>query len=161
MPYSVSALADLALRAGLPAGVFNVITTCNTNTPVVSKRLCKHNLVRKVTFTGSTTVGSIVAKHCSKGPKKLTIELGGNCPFIVFNNGDLVQTISALMILKCSIHNAFVSKVVAATKDNIKVGHGVKKGTTIGPLTTQRGIDKLKKHIEDAVSKGRRIHCGG
>ncbi|RKK15254.1 hypothetical protein BFJ66_g14285 [Fusarium oxysporum f. sp. cepae] len=82
------------------------------------------------------------------------MELGGNCPFIVFDDGDLDQTISALTILKCGVYDAFVLKVVAATKDNIKVGHGVEKGMTIGPLTMQRGINKLKKHIEDAVSKG-------
>lgn len=75
-PLSVNALADLAIRAGLPAGVLNIISTDNDNTPSVSERLCKHPLVRKVTFTGSTRVGSIVARHCSEGLKKVTMELG-------------------------------------------------------------------------------------
>lgn len=99
-PLSVMALVDLLGRAGLPNGVVNVISTDNANTPAVSERLCKHPLVRKVTFTGSTGVGSIVARHCAEGLKKLTMELGGNCPFLVFDDGDLDQAVAALMILK-------------------------------------------------------------
>ncbi|KAJ4003068.1 hypothetical protein NW761_015272, partial [Fusarium oxysporum] len=99
-PLSVMALADLALRAGLPTGVLNIISTSNEYTPSVSERLCKHPSVRKVTFTGSTIVGSIVAKHCAEGLKKVTMELGGNCPFIVFDDGNLDEAVAALMILK-------------------------------------------------------------
>ncbi|KAH7477444.1 hypothetical protein FOMA001_g10538 [Fusarium oxysporum f. sp. matthiolae] len=99
-PLSVMALADLALRAGLPTGVLNIISTSNEYTPSVSERLCKHLSVRKVTFTGSTIVGSIVAKHCAEGLKKVTMELGGNCPFIVFEDGNLDEAVAALMILK-------------------------------------------------------------
>lgn len=176
-PFSVQALADLAIRAGLPAGVLNIITTSNANTPAVSERLCKHTLVRKVTFTGSTTVGSIVAKHCSEGLKKLTMELGGNCPFIVFDDGDLDQAVAALMILKwrtagqaCThanrvyvqkgVYNVFIQKIVTETK-KLVVGHGADAGTTMGPLTTRRGVEKIKKHVADAVSKGGKIQCGG
>ena len=176
-PLSVLALADLALRAGLPPGVFNVITTDNSNTPKVSEALCKHPLVRKVTFTGSTAVGRIIAQHCSGGLKKVTMELGGNCPFIVFDDGDIDQAVSALMILKwrtagqaCThanrvyvqsgVYEKFAQKMLEATR-KLRVGHGADPGTTMGALTTSRGIDKLQRHVSDAVSKGGKILCGG
>ncbi|KAJ5146824.1 uncharacterized protein N7443_001574 [Penicillium atrosanguineum] len=177
-PLSVNALADLAMRAGLPAGVLNVISTDNENTPAVSERLCKHPLVRKVTFTGSTRVGSIVAKHCSEGLKKVTMELGGNCPFIVFDDGDLEQAVNALMILKwrtagqaCThanrvyvqsgVYDKFTRMITEATTQKIRVGHGSDPSTTMGPLTTSRGIEKLERHVEDAVTYGGKVLCGG
>ncbi|EEU38471.1 uncharacterized protein NECHADRAFT_88551 [Fusarium vanettenii 77-13-4] len=176
-PFSVMALADLALRAGLPAGVLNVISTDNTNTPSVSERLCKHPLVRKVTFTGSTNIGSIVAKHCAEGLKKVTMELGGNCPFLIFDDGDLDQAVAALMILKwrtagqaCThanrvyvqsgVYDKFTQKMLEATQ-KLKVGHGAETGTTMGPLTTGRQVEKVEKHVSDAVSKGGKVLCGG
>ncbi|KAF5529963.1 succinate-semialdehyde dehydrogenase [Fusarium mexicanum] len=176
-PLSVMALADLALRAGFPPGVFNVITTDNVNTPSVSEALCKHSLVRKVTFTGSTAVGRIIAHHCSDGLKKVTMELGGNCPFIVFNDGDLEQAVAALMILKwrtagqaCThanrvyvqsgVYDQFVNMILEAT-NKLRVGHGADSITTMGALTTSRGIEKLDKHVADAVAKGGKILCGG
>ncbi|KAB8226524.1 aldehyde dehydrogenase [Aspergillus novoparasiticus] len=176
-PLSILALADLALRAGFPPGTLNIITTDNENTPVVSERLCKHPLVRKVTFTGSTAVGSIIAKHCSDGLKKVTLELGGNCPFLIFDDGDLDQALAALMILKwrtagqaCThanrvyvqsgVYDKFLSMLVNATK-KIQVGHGAAPGTTMGALTTTRGLDKMERHIADAISKGGKVVCGG
>ncbi|KAF5013320.1 hypothetical protein FDECE_670 [Fusarium decemcellulare] len=176
-PFSVMALADLALRAGLPAGVLNVISTDNLNTPSVSERLCKHPLVRKVTFTGSTNVGSIVAKHCAEGLKKVTMELGGNCPFIIFDDGDLDQAVAALMILKwrtagqaCThanrvyvqsgVYEDFAQKMLEATQ-KLRVGHGAESGTTMGPLTTSRQVEKVEKHVSDAVNKGGKVLCGG
>ncbi|KAK1139271.1 hypothetical protein N8T08_001117 [Aspergillus melleus] len=176
-PLSVNALADLAIRAGLPAGVLNAISTDNENTPAVSERLCKHPLVRKVTFTGSTRVGSIVARHCSEGLKKVTMELGGNCPFVVFDDGNLEQAVAALMILKwrtagqaCThanrvyvqsgVYDQFARMIVEATS-KIRVGHGAEASTTMGPLTTSRGIEKLERHVEDAVKRGGKILCGG
>lgn len=176
-PLSVLALADLALRAGFPAGVLNIITTDNANTPSVSEALCKHPLVRKVTFTGSTAVGRIVARHCSDGLKKVTLELGGNCPFIVFDDADIDQAISALMILKwrtagqaCThanrvyvqsgVYDKFAQKLLEATK-KLRVGHGADSSTSMGALTTPRGIEKLENHISDATSKGAKVLCGG
>ncbi|KAK2469895.1 hypothetical protein H9L39_18710 [Fusarium oxysporum f. sp. albedinis] len=169
-PLSVLALADLALQAGVPAGVLNVITTDNDMTPGVSEALCKHHLVRKVTFTGSTAIGRLIAKHCSEGLKKVTLELGGNCPFIVFDDADLDQALAALMILKwrtagqaCThanrvyvqngVYDKFAAMLVEATR-KIKVGHGAEPGTTMGALTTGRGINKLQGHVADAVAKG-------
>ncbi|KAG9256358.1 succinate-semialdehyde dehydrogenase [Emericellopsis atlantica] len=176
-PLSTLALADLALRAGLPPGVLNVITTDNENTPSLSEALCKHPLVRKVTFTGSTAVGRIIAQHCSHGLKKVTMELGGNCPFIVFDDGDLDQAAAALMILKwrtagqaCThanrvyvqsgVYEKFAQKMVEATRQ-IRVGHGADPLTTMGALTTSRAAAKLERHVSDAVSKGAKVLCGG
>jgi acyl-CoA reductase-like NAD-dependent aldehyde dehydrogenase len=88
-PFSVSALAYLAQEAGFPKGVFSVLPTSMENTPALSEALCRHELVKKVTFTGSTRVGKLVAKICADGLKKVTLELGGNCPFIVFDDADL------------------------------------------------------------------------
>ncbi|KAH9215498.1 Aldehyde/histidinol dehydrogenase [Leptodontidium sp. 2 PMI_412] len=176
-PLSVMALSDLAHRAGVPAGVLNVITTNNVNTPSVSERLCKHSLVSKVSFTGSTAVGRIVARNCSDGLKKVTMELGGNCPFIVFDDAVLEDAVAALMILKwrtagqaCTHANRvyvqsgaidkFTRLLLEATR-KLKVGHGAAEGTTMGPLTTSRGVEKLEKHVEDALRKGGKLLCGG
>ena len=176
-PLSVLALADLALQAGFAPGVINVLTTDNVNTPDVSEALCKHSLVRKVTFTGSTAVGQLIARHCSDGLKKVTLELGGNCPFIIFDDGDLEQALAALMILKwrtagqaCThanrvyvqsgVYDTFLRMIVNATKQ-LKVGHGASPGTTMGPLATSRGIEKLERHVADALAKGGRLELGG
>lgn len=176
-PLSVLALADLALKAGVPEGAFNVITTDAIQTPAISEALCKHPWVRKVTFTGSTTVGRLIARHCSEGLKKLTLELGGNCPFIVFDDADLDEALAALMILKwrtagqaCThanrvylqsgICDKFTSMIVDATR-KIRVGHGMLSDTTMGSLTTGRGIEKLENHVKDAISKGGKVLCGG
>ncbi|KAL4773907.1 Aldehyde/histidinol dehydrogenase [Aspergillus nidulans var. acristatus] len=176
-PLSVLALADLAVQAGFGPGVINILTTDNVNTPDVSEALCKHPLVRKVTFTGSTAVGQLIARHCSDGLKKVTLELGGNCPFIIFDDGDLEQALAALMILKwrtagqaCThanrvyvqsgVYDTFLRMIVNATKQ-LKVGHGASLGTTMGPLTTSRGLEKLEQHVADALAKGGRLELGG
>ena len=176
-PLSTLALSELALRAGFPPGVLNVMTTDEKSTAAASEALCKHPLVRKVTFTGSTAVGRLIAKHCSTGLKKLTLELGGNCPFIVFDDGDLGQALAALMILKwrtagqaCThanrvyvqsgVYDTFANMLLEATKQ-ICVGHGAESGTTMGALTTARGIEKLEKHTADAIAKGGKVLCGG
>lgn len=176
-PLSVMALAHLLIQAGCPPGVLNVVATDNKETPAVSEALCKHPLVRKVSFTGSTTIGSLIAKHCSEGLKKVTMELGGNCPFLVFDDADLDQAVAALMILKwrtagqaCThanrvyvqkgVYDHFIEKIVAATK-KLQVGHGGQAGTTMGPLTTSRGIEKLERHVADAKAKGGRVVLGG
>lgn len=176
-PFSMLALADLAMRAGFPPGTLNVITTDNAGTPSVSETLCKHPLVRKVTFTGSTTIGKLIAQHCSTGLKKVTLELGGNCPFLVFDDADMDQAIAALMILKwrtagqaCThanrvyvqsgIYDRFAQRLLEATTA-LKVGHGADLSTTMGALTTARGIEKMERHVSDAVSKGGNVLCGG
>lgn len=200
-PLSVLMLVDLALRAGFDPGVLSVLTTDLGKTPELSDALCKHPLVSKVTFTGSTAVGKLVAIQCSEGLKKLTLELGGSkfvscllrktasfrtgneliatadCPFVIFDDADLNQALEALMALKwrhagqaCitanrvyvqkGISKKFEDLLVDATK-KLKVGHGADEGTTIGPVTTEKGCEKTMAQIEDAKKNGGRVVCGG
>ncbi|KAJ8061268.1 hypothetical protein OCU04_010333 [Sclerotinia nivalis] len=176
-PLSVLSLAMLAEQAGFPKGVFSVLTTSLDNTPPLSEALCRHPLIKKVTFTGSTRVGKLVAKLCSDGLKKVTLELGGNCPFIVFDDADLNQAADALMGLKwrhagqacitanrvyvqSGIYDTFASLIKEKTS-KLKIGHGAKEGTTLGPLTTSRGIDKATNQVEDAKKHGGQVVLGG
>ncbi|KAH6983980.1 Aldehyde/histidinol dehydrogenase [Ilyonectria destructans] len=155
-PFSVMALADLAHRAGLPAGVLNDISTDSANTPAVSERLCKHPLVRKVTFTGSTRVGSIIAKHCSEGLKKAVSAL----MILKWRTAGQACTHANRVYVQKGVYDKFNRLIVDATQ-KLKVGHGSEAGTTMGPLTTKRGIDKIEAHVKDAQSKGGEVLCGG
>ncbi|GLI75593.1 hypothetical protein PoHVEF18_003850 [Penicillium ochrochloron] len=176
-PISALVLAELAQRAGIPAGVLNVLTTDLENTPPLSEALCKHPLVKKVTFTGSTRVGKLVAGHCAQGLKKLTLELGGNCPFIVFDDANLDQALDQLMALKwrhagqacitanriyvqAGIYDRFASLLKERTSALV-VGHGASADTTMGPLTTPRSIDKAISQVEDARKHGAQVILGG
>lgn len=176
-PLTCLTLAYLAEKAGFPKGVFNVLTTDLDNTPSLSEALCKHPLVKKVTFTGSTRVGKLIAKHCAEGLKKVTLELGGNCPFLVFDDADLNQAADALMALKWRhagqacitanrvyVHKGILDDFVALLKsktEKLVIGHGAEDDTTLGPVTTPRGIDKAKAQVDDATSLGARIVLGG
>lgn len=176
-PISALVLAELAHRAGIPAGVLNVLTTDLENTPALSEALCKHPLVKKVTFTGSTRVGKLVASHCAHGLKKLTLELGGNCPFLVFDDANLDQAVEQLMSLKwrhagqacitanriyvqAGIYDRFAALLKERTAA-IVVGHGAVAGTTMGPLTTPRSLDKASAQVEDALRLGADVILGG
>ncbi|KAL1973845.1 hypothetical protein VTN31DRAFT_5405 [Thermomyces dupontii] len=176
-PISALVLAHLAKEAGFPPGVLNVLTTDLENTPALSEALCKHPLVKKVTFTGSTRVGKIVAGHCSQGLKKLTLELGGNCPFVVFDDANLNQTLDQLMALKWRhagqacitanriyVQSGIYEKFIEALKEctsKIVVGHGAAAGTTMGPLTTPRSLEKAENQVADAKKRGARVVLGG
>jgi len=176
-PLSVLTLVELAHRAGFPKGVLSVLTTDLKETPALSEALCKHPLVKKVTFTGSTRVGKLVAGHCAEGLKKVTMELGGNCPFIIFDDANLQQALDALMLLKwrhagqaCitanrvyvqrGVYEKFTEMFVEATK-KLKIGHGAEGGTTLGPVTTPQGINKVIAQIEDAKKQGAKLVLGG
>ncbi|KAK1461146.1 succinate-semialdehyde dehydrogenase [Colletotrichum melonis] len=176
-PLTCLILAHLATKAGFGSGVFNVITTSLDNTPEVAEALCKHPLTKKVSFTGSTNIGSLIAKHCAEGLKKLTLELGGNCPFIIFEDCNQDQALEQLLALKwrhagqaCitanrvyvqdGIYEEFLEKLVERTK-KIKMGHGTKSDTTMGPLTTPRAIPKAQAHVKDAVEAGAKVVHGG
>ena len=147
------------------------------NTPALSEALCKHPLVKKVTFTGSTRVGKLVASHCADGLKKLTLELGGNCPFLVFDDANLDQAVEQLMSLKwrhagqacitanriyvqAGVYDRFAALLKERTAA-IVVGHGAVTGTTMGPLTTPRSIDKASAQVEDARRLGADVILGG
>lgn len=176
-PLTCLALAKLASDAGFSPGVFNVIPTSSANTPDVAEALCKHPLVKKVSFTGSTTIGSLIAKHCAEGLKKVSLELGGNCPFLVFDDCNQEHALEALFTLKwrhagqacvtanrvyvqSTIYEEFLGKLVSKTK-TLKQGHGLDPDTTIGPMTTQRGVFKAQQHVDDAVAMGAQPLTGG
>ncbi|KAI0131919.1 aldehyde dehydrogenase domain-containing protein [Xylariales sp. AK1849] len=176
-PLSTLTLAYLATQAGFPPGVLNVLTTDLENTPPVSEALCKHQLVGKVTFTGSSAIGKLIARHCSYGLKKVSLELGGNCPFLIFDDANLRQALDPLFALKwrhagqaCvtanrvyvqrAVYDEFIAMFVAETR-KLKLGHGADPGTTIGPVTTPRGITKVVSQVEDAKKHGGEVVLGG
>ncbi|KAL1859114.1 hypothetical protein Plec18170_002229 [Paecilomyces lecythidis] len=176
-PLSVLVLAHLAQKAGFPAGAFNVLTTDLENTPPLSEALCKHPLIKKVTFTGSTRVGKLIASHCAQGLKKVTLELGGNCPFLIFDDANLDQAIEQLMALKwrhagqacitanriyvqAGVYDKFAQLLKERTS-KLVVGHGAAKDTTMGPVTTPRGLDKATSQVEDARKLGANVILGG
>ncbi|KAK2757298.1 hypothetical protein FQN54_004812 [Arachnomyces sp. PD_36] len=176
-PVSTLVLAHLAVKAGFPPGVLNVLTTDLVNTPPLSEALCKHPLVKKVTFTGSTRVGKLIASHCAPGLKKVTLELGGNCPFLIFDDANLEQALDQLMALKwrhagqacitanrvyvqSGVYDKFAQMLKERTS-KLVVGHGAKEGTTMGPVTTPNGIQKAISQVEDARKKGGKVILGG
>ena len=175
-PLTCLTLAYLASKAGFAPGVFNVLTTSLQNTPALSEAMCLHPLVKKVTFTGSTRVGKIVAGLCSKGLKKCTLELGGNCPYIIFDDADLEQACAQLVALKwrhagqacisanriyvqAGVYDKFTEILIEKTKA-LKMGHGAEKGTTIGPVTKREGLKKAEEQAQDAIDNGATLAFG-
>ncbi|KAF7554914.1 hypothetical protein G7Z17_g2532 [Cylindrodendrum hubeiense] len=176
-PLSVLTLALLAEEAGFPKGVLNILTTSLSNTPTLTEALCRHPLVKKVTFTGSTRVGKLIAKICSDGLKKVTLELGGNCPFIVFDDADLNEAAEALMGLKwrnagqacisanrvyvqSGVYDSFAT-ILKDRTSKLVVGHGSSATSTLGPVTTPQSLDRALAQVEDAKKCGARILLGG
>jgi succinate-semialdehyde dehydrogenase/glutarate-semialdehyde dehydrogenase len=176
-PLSALAVAELAQRAGMPPGVLNVITADAQHSVEVGKVLCESDLVRHLSFTGSTEVGRILMKQCAPTVKKLSLELGGNAPFIVFDDADLDSAVEGAMVSKyrnagqtcvCAnrlyvqdgIYDDFVARLAEKTR-GIKVGNGFEAGVTQGPLIDEQGLEKVKRHVEDALSKGAKLLAGG
>jgi succinate-semialdehyde dehydrogenase/glutarate-semialdehyde dehydrogenase len=174
-PLSAIALAVLAEKAGLPAGVFNVIL--GTDGPAIGKELCYNPKVRKISFTGSTEVGRILMRQCSDQIKKVSLELGGNAPFIVFDDANLDAAVEGAMASKyrnagqtcvcanriyvqSNVYDAFADKLAKKVAE-LSVGNGFEKGITIGPLIEEAAIEKVEAHIADAVSKGATVVAGG
>jgi succinate-semialdehyde dehydrogenase / glutarate-semialdehyde dehydrogenase len=173
-PYSALALAELAERAGMPKGVLNIITG---QPEVVGGVLTASPVVRKLSFTGSTEVGRLLLTQCAGTVKKVSMELGGNAPFIIFADADLDRAVAGVMISKfrnggqtcvCanrifvedSIYDAFTAKLQDAVRALV-VGNGMTAGTTIGPLIDQAAVDKVEDHISDAVGHGAKVSLGG
>ena len=176
-PLSALAVAELAQRAGMPAGVLNIITADGPNSIAVGKVLCASDIVRHLSFTGSTEVGRILAAQCAPTIKKLSLELGGNAPFIVFDDADLDSAVEGAMVSKyrnagqtcvCAnrlyvqdkVYDAFVAKLAEKAK-GIKVGNGFEAGVNQGPLIDDQAIGKVERHVADAVSKGAKVVVGG
>ncbi|WP_299589914.1 NAD-dependent succinate-semialdehyde dehydrogenase [uncultured Tateyamaria sp.] len=174
-PLSAIAMAVLAERAGLPAGVFQVVTT--SNAAETGKEFCENHAVRKLTFTGSTEVGRILLRQAADQVMKCSMELGGNAPFIVFDDADLDAAVEGAMICKfrnagqtcvCAnriyvqdgVYDAFAAKLKVAV-EALKVGDGLEDGVTTGPLITDKAVDKVQSHLADVVNKGGAILTGG
>ncbi len=173
-PYSALALARLAEQAGLPKGVLNIVTGPGQE---IGAELATHARVRKLSFTGSTRTGKRLMEQGAGTVKKLALELGGNAPFIVFDDAELDEAVAGAMQSKfrnagqtcvCAnrifvqdgIHDAFVDRLIEAVQA-LKVGHGLEADTDIGPLISQPAVEKVERHIDDALAKGAQLRCGG
>jgi succinate-semialdehyde dehydrogenase/glutarate-semialdehyde dehydrogenase len=173
-PFSALAMAELAERAGLPKGVFNVVTG---SAKEIGGELTANPTVRKITFTGSTEVGRVLMAQSAQTIKKVSLELGGNAPFLVFDDADLDAAVEGAMISKyrnagqtcvCAnrvlvqdkVYDAFAEKLAAKVKA-LKVGPGTEAGVNIGPLIDENAVAKVQEHISDALGKGARVIVGG
>ena len=174
-PLSALALAELADQAGIPAGIINVVV--GTNAKEIGLALTDSPIVRKLSFTGSTAVGKILTRNCADTMKKVSMELGGNAPFIVFDDADLDKAITGVMASKyrntgqtcvCTnrilaqegIYDEFVEKLSEVVK-SLNVGNGLDEGVSQGPLINQSAVEKVEEHIKDAVAKGGVVVSGG
>jgi succinate-semialdehyde dehydrogenase/glutarate-semialdehyde dehydrogenase len=173
-PFSALALAELAERAGVPKGVFNVVTGSAGD---IGTELTANPLVRKLSFTGSTQVGKVLMQQCAATVKKLSLELGGNAPFIVFDDADLDAAVEGAIASKyrntgqtcvCvnriyvqdSVYDAFAAKLAEAVKE-LKPAPGLEPGATQGPLIDDKAVAKVEEHIQDALGRGARVVLGG
>ncbi len=173
-PYSALALAELAERAGIPKGVFNVVTGSARE---IGGELTSNPIVRKITFTGSTEIGKLLIEQCAATVKKMSMELGGHAPFIVFDDADLDAAVEGAMLSKfrnmgqtcvCAnrifaqdaVYDEFVSRLSQAVS-GLKVGDGMADGVTQGPLINPAAVLKVEEHVADATAKGARIVVGG
>ena len=176
-PLTALAAAELALRAGIPAGVINIITADSDNSIAVGKVFCASDVVRHISFTGSTEVGRILMAQSAPTVKKLSLELGGNAPFIVFDDADIDSAVEGAMASKyrnagqtcvCAnriyvqdgIYDEFVKRFTAQVA-KVKVGNGFEDGVSQGPLIEEAALQKVERHIADAVAKGGRVTTGG
>ncbi|KAA1181187.1 NAD-dependent succinate-semialdehyde dehydrogenase [Rhizobium tropici] len=174
-PLTAIALAVLAEEAGVPAGVLNIIV--GIDGPAIGRELCGNPKVRKISFTGSTEVGRILMRQCADQIKKVSLELGGNAPFIVFDDADLDAAVEGAMASKyrnagqtcvcanriyvqSNVYDAFAAKL-AVKVGELSVGDGFKPGVSVGPLIDEQGVAKAEDHVRDAVSKGARVVLGG
>ncbi len=176
-PLSALAVAELAQRAGMPAGVLNIITADAEQSIAVGQVLCSSDVVRHLSFTGSTEVGRILARQCAPTVKKISLELGGNAPFIVFDDADLDSAVEGAMVSKyrnagqtcvcanrfyvqAGVYDAFVEKLAAKSR-GIRVGNGFDAGVNQGPMIDDQAVLKVEAHVADALGKGARLVAGG
>jgi succinate-semialdehyde dehydrogenase/glutarate-semialdehyde dehydrogenase len=174
-PLSALALAELAERAGVPPGVFSVVTSASGRT--VGGELTSNPIVRKLTFTGSTETGKVLMRQCADTIKKLSLELGGNAPFIVFDDADVDKAVTGAIaskyrnsgqtcvcvnrfLVQDGVYDEFAAKLTTAV-EAMKVGNGVEEGVVQGPLINAAGLEKVQAHVDDAVNKGAKVVAGG
>ncbi len=176
-PLTALAAAELALRAGIPAGVINIVTADANNSIAIGKALCASDVVRHISFTGSTEVGRILMAQSAPTVKKMSLELGGNAPFIVFDDADIDSAVEGAFASKyrnagqtcvCSnriyvqegVYEQFAQKFAAKVK-TAKVGNGFEDGVNQGPLIEPSAVEKVERHVKDAIAKGARVLTGG
>jgi succinate-semialdehyde dehydrogenase/glutarate-semialdehyde dehydrogenase len=176
-PLTALAAAELAIRAGIPAGVLNMLTADSNNSIAIGKVLCASDVVRHISFTGSTEVGRILMAQSAPTVKKLSLELGGNAPFIVFDDADIDSAVEGAFASKyrnagqtcvCTnrfyvqegVYDQFVEKFAAKVR-TAKIGNGFDEGVNQGPLIEEAALEKVQRHVDDAVAKGGRVLVGG
>ena len=176
-PLTALAAAELALRAGIPAGVFNILPADSSNSIAIGKVLCASDVVRHISFTGSTEVGRILMAQSAPTVKKMSLELGGNAPFIVFDDADVDSAVEGAFASKyrnagqtcvCTnrfyvqegVYDEFVAKFAAKVK-TAKVGNGFEDGVNQGPLIEEAALEKVQRHVDDALAKGGQVVAGG
>ncbi len=176
-PLTALAAGELALRAGIPAGVLNILSADSSNSIAIGKTLCASDVVRHLSFTGSTEVGRILMAQSAPTVKKMSLELGGNAPFIVFDDADIDSAVEGAMASKyrnagqtcvCAnrfyvqdaVYDAFVQKFAAKVKA-LKVGNGFDDGVAQGPLIEDAAVEKITRHVADAIAKGGKVVVGG
>lgn len=175
-PFSTNALVVLGERAGVPKGVLNVLTALE-NTPAIGKALCESEIVEKISFTGSTSVGKLLMAQSAGTLKKLSLELGGNAPLIVFDDADLEVAVKGTIASKfkvtgqtcvCAnrifvqdgIYDRYVERLCEEVR-KFKIGSGFDASTTHGPLIHAKAVEKVRSHVKNAVQQGARIITGG
>jgi succinate-semialdehyde dehydrogenase / glutarate-semialdehyde dehydrogenase len=176
-PLSALALAELARQAGIPPGVLNMVTADAAGAPAIGVEMCTNPTVRKVSFTGSTEVGRILLRQSADTVKKLSLELGGNAPFIVFDDADVDAAVEGALLSKyrnagqtcvcanriyvqAGIYDEFARKLTEKVRQ-FKVGSGVEPGVTVGPLIEPAALEKVEQHVADALQKGAKVVLGG
>ncbi|WP_422023283.1 NAD-dependent succinate-semialdehyde dehydrogenase [Roseibium sp.] len=174
-PYSALIYGILAEKAGIPAGVVNIVTG---DAPAIGEEMCENPLLRKITFTGSTRVGKLLAGNAGKNMKKISMELGGNAPFIVFDDADLDKAVEGAIASKfrnsgqtcvcanriyvqAGVYDAFAAKLKDAIAAQLKPGNGLEDGSTQGPLINEAALEKVADHVADALAKGGELISGG
>ncbi|GIX86349.1 succinate-semialdehyde dehydrogenase, mitochondrial [Caerostris extrusa] len=177
-PLSALAIAQLAEEAKIPPGVINVVTASRNNTPSIGKRMCEHKKIATISFTGSTAVGKLLLEHSAPTVKRVSLELGGNAPFIVFNSANVSKAVAGAiaskfrnsgqtcvctnrMLVQEGIYDEFIMELKKAMQDQLRVGEGVKPGVTVGPLINENAVKKVEKHVQDALQKGAKLILGG
>ncbi|RWS08040.1 hypothetical protein B4U79_07801 [Dinothrombium tinctorium] len=177
-PFSGLALAKLADEVGFPSGVINVITSSRNNASAIGTTLCHSHDIRGISFTGSTAVGKLLLRESVSTVKRVSLELGGNAPFIVFNSADVSKAVDGCIASKfrntgqtcvCAnrifvqskIHDEFVEALVSKMSQELIIGSPTDESTTLGPLVNERAVEKVERHIKDATQKGAKIKTGG
>jgi succinate-semialdehyde dehydrogenase / glutarate-semialdehyde dehydrogenase len=176
-PLTALAVAQLGLEAGLPEGVFQVVTGAAEDAPLIGGEMTSNPTVRKLGFTGSTEVGKLLMAQCAKQVKKVSLELGGNAPFIVFDDAELEEAVTGALICKfrnsgqtCisanrifvqdGIYDTFLSRLIEEV-GKLKVGNGLEPETRVGPLIERAAIEKVERHVADALGRGGELLLGG